>query len=391
MLNGIIESRHYVSQKSGAMEYIESKDYKGIVKELSDLKYALDRTAIVAATDIKGKISSVNDKFCEISGYSREELIGQDHRIINSGTHEKSFFKNLWSTIGAGKIWKGEVCNRRKDGSLYWVYTTIVPFLDDEDKPYQFVAIRQDITELKMLQKTIIDQQTQMISASRLSAIGEMAAAITHEINNPLGVILGRCEMLKKNMLEERLDRDAILKNIEAVEKTGQRIEKIVKSMKLLSYHGESEDFSRVKVNEILSDTLDLCAERFKNNGIQLVVKTADQGLFLHCISYQVVQVLVNLLNNAYDAVEDLKEKWVKIEISNNSNFLEISITDSGSGIPEDIVKNLFQPFFSTKRIRYGTGLGLSVSKSILIKHGGDLILDQSTANTCFKLIFPKK
>ncbi len=373
------------------MEYIEPKDYKNILKELGDQKYALDRTAIVAITNTKGKISSVNDKFCEISGYSREELLGQDHRIINSGTHEKSFFKNLWSTITAGKIWRGEVCNRRKDGSLYWVYTTIVPFLNESNEPYQFVAIRQDISELKQLQKTIVEQQSQMVFASRLSAIGEMAAAITHEINNPLGVILGRCEMLKKNASEPQLNREVILKNIEAIEKTGQRIEKIVKSMKLLSYHGESEDFSRVRVSEILSDTLDLCAERFKNNGIQLILQNDVQGIFLNCISYQIVQVLVNLLNNAYDAVEDLNEKWVKISIADNPNTFEISITDSGAGIPENVIKNLFQPFFSTKRVRYGTGLGLSVSKSILIKHGGDLILDSSSGNTSFKLMFPKK
>lgn len=373
------------------MEEINSKDYKSILKELGDQKYALDRTAIVAITDTKGKILSVNDKFCEISGYSKEELIGQDHRIINSGTHEKSFFKNLWATISSGDIWRGEVCNRRKEGSLYWVYTTIVPFLNEEGKPYRFMAIRQDITELKELQRTIVEQQARMISTSRLSAIGEMAAAITHEINNPLGVILGRCEMLKRTATAEELDRSAILKNIEAIEKTGQRIEKIVKSMKLLAYHGETEDFNRVKVTEILSDTLDLCTERFKNKGIQLEVNIADRDIFLYCISYQVVQVLVNLLNNSYDAVENLKERWVKINITDNSNSIEISVTDSGTGIPDHVVKNLFQPFYSTKRVRYGTGLGLSVSKSILIKHGGDLMLDQTSPNTCFKLIFPKK
>lgn len=137
------------------MELINSDEYKKVLKELTDQKYALDRTAIVAVTDIKGKIQAVNDKFCEISGYSKDELIGQDHRIISSGKHEKLFFKNLWSTILKGEIWKGEVCNRRKDKSLYWVYTTIVPFLDDSNRPYQFVAIRQDITKLKELQKQL--------------------------------------------------------------------------------------------------------------------------------------------------------------------------------------------------------------------------------------------
>lgn len=138
-------------------------ELKKSIQELMDIKFALDESSIVAITDSRGTITYVNEQFVQISKFTKDELIGQDHRILNSGYHSEEFFKEMWRTIGTGEVWKGEIRNRAKDGSYYWVDTTIVPFLNDKGKPYQYLAIRHEITERKRVEQELQKMMTSII------------------------------------------------------------------------------------------------------------------------------------------------------------------------------------------------------------------------------------
>lgn len=363
---------------------------QALLKELSDQKYALDQAAIVAATDRNGVITYVNGKFCEISGYSETELLGQNHRILKSDVHPQELYTDIWKTISSGQVWKGEVCNRRKNGTLYWVSTTIVPFVGEDGEPYQYLSIRHDISKLKAAEQTIMDQQSRLIAASKLSALGEVSAAITHEVNNPLGVILGRCEMLRDMLDSGKMDLDELRKIAEMIEKTGHRIEKVIKSMRTFTHGSESEVKQLSLIQDIVSGALDLVTQRFKDNGISFEYIPAEKDLRLNCRPTQLLQVLVNLLNNAHDAAVKLEKPWVKLEVLNLADVVEFRIMDSGNGIPVDIQKKLFTPFFTTKDVQYGTGLGLSISRRFAENHGGSLSLCQDCKHTCFVLKIPK-
>lgn len=367
-------------QKLNEFDKVKAQNLAGLYQEI------LDDFAIVVKTDAQGKITYVNDKFCEISKYGRDELLGQDHRILNSGTHPSSFFKNMWETITAGKFWRSEVCNKAKDGSLYWVDTFISPLFNDNRIIDGFMAIRIDTTDKKKMEKNIEEEREKATISSKMATVGEMSAGIAHEINNPLAVISGTVDILNLKVQKEKYDQ--IPKQVKTIKKAIERISKIIKGLKRVSYRSHHAELEKVSMREIMDDTLDFSREMLKSKGIDLFVEDLPECL-IECRSVEISQVILNLINNARDAISNLEDKWIKIQTFQMGNQLRVNVIDSGKGIPLDIQDKIMESFFTTKELGKGTGLGLSLSKRIIEEHNGQLFIDNENENTCFSLILP--
>ncbi len=328
------------------------------LKDLEDLKSALDQSAIVAITDVSGRIKYANDKFCEISKYAREELIGHDHRLLNSGYHPKEFFRGLWQTIGGGDIWRGEIRNRAKDGALYWVDTTIVPFLDDRGRPYQYMAIRNDITERKRAEALLREQTT-------LARLGEMAAIVAHEVKNPLAGIRGVLQVIGSRLPTDSRDRGIVFDVQERLDSLNELLEDL-----LLFARPKAPKTATGPIGPVIDDTVRQLQRDPAMHGLEVAVTGDDPSV--RADPAQLQRVLLNLLINAGQAMGG--QGRIAVKVSAADGLCRVRIRDTGPGIPPDVRERIFEPFFTTKH--RGTGLGLPTARRIIESHGGMLTVE---------------
>ncbi len=324
------------------------------VRRLEELREALDQSAIVAATDQRGVITYVNDKFCEISKYSRDELLGQDHRIINSQYHPKEFIQSLWRTIAGGRVWRGELRNRAKDGSLYWVDTTIVPFLNDRGKPRQYLAIRSDITQRKQAEAKLRDE-------AAFAQLGRLSAVVAHEVRNPLAGLKGSLQVLASRLPSDLPGREIVppmIARIDALERTVRDI---------LTYSRPIAPKPRpFEVHGLIADAAAGARASVPKARIEFV-----QGSSIaHADPEMCRAILLNLLLNACEAGGDGP---VIVRHHVDESHVEIVISDAGPGLPAEVRDQLFEPFVTTKS--GGTGLGLPIARRLTQAQGGDLKL----------------
>jgi len=245
--------------------------------------------------------------------------------------------------------------------------------------------------EQRMLaQRQLQAQQMQSVQSAKLASLGEMAGGVAHEINNPLQVILSASEFLKDLMTDQNLDREGLIESVHMIANTAQRIDKIVKGLKYFAREGSLDQRQLHSLGNLFEDTLSFCRERFVSRGVRLEVPKMRDPLFLKINAIAISQVLLNLLNNAFDAVVGQQDSWVKMDLDVFDGMISISVSDSGEGIDPSLRDKIMNPFFTTKPIGVGTGLGLSVSKGLVEAHGGRLYLDSEVKNTRFVIELPR-
>ena len=233
------------------------------------------------------------------------------------------------------------------------------------------------------------ESKIQLINSSKMASLGEMASGMAHEINNPITIILGKIKVISVMLEELKVHHPPLNAEINRIELTTDRISKIVKGLKSFSRAAQNDPFELVPLDTIIQETLDLCSERLKANGINIKIDEIPQ-ICLYCRPSQISQVLMNLFNNSSDALTDAKEKVIAISFKiREPDRLFIFVTDTGKGISPDIASKIMDPFFTTKSVGKGTGLGLSIAKGIIEGHGGSIWLDDKSPNTRFVLEFP--
>jgi len=362
--------------------------------QFEEIYSIINNHSMVEVTDIEGNIIFANKKFCDISQYSEQELIGQNHRIIKSGFHTKEFYKDLWSTITSGKTWHGEFKNKAKDGSYFWNKQMIMPRFDNKKTICGYISIGTDITtekelsekltqiednlvqQNKNLQEKIKRKSDEIIKKEKLSMLGTMASRLAHDLKNPLTVVKAYSDILSRQ-LEDKMNYEMKMK-----------VSKLKNSITDMSNIIEDVlDFSRtveldLQKNSIFKILMIALENVDKPKQINVNINYSDIAII--CDSKKIEAVFSNLLSNSIQALEEIGE--INVRLTEEDNQVLITVEDTGPGILEDDMPRIFEPLFTTKQ--KGTGLGLSICKNIINLHGGDIIV--KNAPTTFIVTIPK-
>ncbi|QFR48425.1 response regulator [Sulfurimonas lithotrophica] len=395
---------------------IQKRKFLNEQKLLEEYKGAIDASAAVTKTDKNGVITYANDAFCEMSGYTKEELIGKAHNIVKHPETIDAVYLDMWKTITNKKIWHGRLKNLNKNGRTYYQHSVIVPIINEDNEIEEYIALRQDITDLfhqeEYLKKRIkeeVDKNLQLhkekeeakLLEEKFSIIGKMAAGITHEINTPLTYVRGNLEFLLKDIdsLDEDVKQKAyLLEDSKTIFSGINRIASIVESMReVASQAKEKPEINNIYASLITALTLSYNKSKFISN-VKLIDEIFNIGMnkdkYNFSISVQkqrIEQVFVIIINNALDALklkDDFDSRIFEIYIENTDEYLIVNFKDNAGGIDEDILPKIFNPFQSSKE-EGGMGIGLNVAKRIIDDHGGKIIASNVDEGALFQVHLP--
>ncbi|MCM2280877.1 MAG: ATP-binding protein [Bdellovibrionaceae bacterium] len=336
-------------------------------RELANIKYALDKSAIVAITDHAGRIVHVNDKFCEISKYSREELLGKTHRIINSGYHSREFFEDMWKTIAGGGIWEGEIRNRAKDGSQYWVNTCIVPFLDDHGRPYEYVAIRYEITQRKLAEEQLKTYATRLETSNQ--ELQHFASVAAHDLQEPLRKVLAFSDRLLTKYRSAVPEEGQMY--LDRIQNSARRMQTLIDD--LLSFSRvttRGQAFVDVDLTQIVRDVLGDLEIRIEETKAKIECASLPH---LVADPLQMRQLFQNLIGNALKFHRLGVPPVIRISSETRGETYVITVEDNGIGFDEKYLDRIFAIFqrLHGRNDYEGNGVGLAVCRRIVERHGG--------------------
>ncbi|GIL16529.1 MAG: sporulation kinase A [Oligoflexia bacterium] len=355
-------------------------------REMSELNDTLMQNTESAVCFFRatGEVITFNESACKMVGLTSEEF-----KKINF--HEQaawkgcSLYKDAIQCLETRKKVKGRTELMVNDGAKA-VYVDYLFSVVHRNGNEYLMLVLNDLTEEKLAERA-------MAQAEQLSSLGELAAGIAHEINSPIAIIMALSGFMRSQLDSDsyEFDQKALRDIFEKIETTSDRIAKIVRGLRSMSRVAMADPFAIESVQKIIDNVVELTRYRFKAEGVQLIVPQGVENFLVECHEAQIVQILVNLVNNAYDSLmtTNQKKKIIRIDVVLRSDFCEMRVTDNGPGIPEHVKKKLMTPFYTTKPKGKGTGLGLSLSKKLAQEHSGDLYLDEQVEGTCFVLYFP--
>ena len=369
------------------------------IKQDKIQKDFISKHIIISTTDTKGIITGASEAFAEISGYSKEELIGKPHNIVRHPDMSKELFRDMWATIKSGKIWRGNIKNRKKDGGYYWVNASVEPIFGKNDEIVSYMAVRQNITdkmELDTLNKNLqskIESEVEksrekdkaMLQQSRLAQMGEMLSMIAHQWRQPLSAISTTSANLILKAKLGVLDNESAIKLAEKISAFTQHLSDTIDDFR--NFFKPDKTLEDVTYSKLVQCVLNIVEDSLKTKNIQLKVDIQSDVVFK---SYpnELKQVILNLVKNAEDVLleREVKNSTITIEAYGN----QLRVKDNAGGVPESIIDKIFDPYFSTKTQKNGTGIGLYMSKTIVEDHcKGELKVYNDEEGAVFEIELP--